>query len=196
MNSELDFEFLRMKPEGLEKRFRVIGFHESSEEAESGGRRALEGVLLLSMKSIHQSWREKNKRKNLIIPLKIQWTFSSLQQASGTILSTNNISNRLISRALVNHQNPVVEIMENTYLDVVENKLYQRNFDAELERLWKDLGSLSEESVVDVLIRLTSLGYECLDVIEELNVKEILEDLWKEGWKEGINYYKLKFDRY
>ena len=96
--------------------------------------------------------------------------------------------------ALIDRDNPVMEVLDNTFINVKENRIYERDFDAELEHLWKDLQKISKDNVVDVLIRLVSLGYEFEELVEKLQVKKVLESLEKEGWSEGINYLKVTFE--
>ena len=94
----------------------------------------------------------------------------------------------LMNRALANRDYPVVEIMNNVFLNVKENRLYERDFGSEVEGLWKELGAARQENVLDVLLRVASLGYEFSQLLDKLQVEKILEGLKKEGWREGINY--------
>ena len=94
---------------------------------------------------------------------------------------------------MLSNPSSVIEISENVYLNVNENRLCERNFDAELEGLWKDLKKVKKGSVIHILLRLISLGFEFITLLEELGVKEILEDLEKEGWLDGLNYFKATF---
>ena len=101
----------------------------------------------------------------------------------------------LVNRALVGREDPVVEIMEDTYINIKENVLFERNYEMELEALWKDLGAVNKEDFVNLIVRLIDLGYEFSGIIERLEMAKILENLSKEGWSEGLLYFNLIFNR-
>ena len=204
--------FKKIEPESLKKTRRtsfenglkVVRFEEGAEDESVGPARSLEGLILLSAApKKYFYWNEDPKTWRIRLAVRFVLPLAEPQEDLNTplviigesrSLALLDIPNIEVSRALFNREKAVVEIIEDCYYDVAQNRIFGRDFEGELERLWRDLSNLTEENVVYVLVRLASLGYEFSDLVEELKVREILEGLNQRGWSEGINYFNLRFD--
>ena len=187
-----------------DKFFRVLNFGYNEKE-EDNQNKSLHGVLSLSWVSMTNDYNSPKPgfitNVNFTLENKVEQNGDN-QDSNPVILGDIDnwrvpyITQIKINRALCNMESPVVEIMEGVYINLKKNKIYERNFKLELQRLWKDLKNVSQDDIVDILMRLISLGEDYQDLVGMLKIEEILGDLKRiDGWDEGENYFKLVFGK-
>ena len=102
---------------------------------------------------------------------------------------------KAVNRGLMGKERSLVEVVDNIYIDVKKNEIYERNFEGELMNLYRMAACVTEETVVDLLVRFVSLGGRYIDLVKQLGIKGILDLLKEAGWEEGARYYQVEFEQ-
>ena len=179
----------------------AIAWGELKEDQKAG--QFVDGFLLFSPEAFYNNLSRNGRKMSLLVNFQLPLNSQKSQATDEDMISstpckcnveyleTPYLRNSMIIRALKSKEYPVVELMENLFFNIKEHTIHERDFGAELEELWKELESVGAENVVDLLLRLVSLGFEFYDLIQKLGLEEILVGLGEEGWVDGINYFKL-----
>ena len=150
-------------------------------------------IELIEWVNYEEEELQTEKVGNLVLSFRLYFESSEIGLLECHYFEFPAIPKRVMQHALMGRENAVVEVLDDVYIDLKRNEIQVRDYGAELKDLYRMVSNVNADTVVEALIRLTSLGAGFSKLLRKMKVKDILVDLrLAGGWGTGIKYFQAQ----